>query len=130
MNCEETRDAILDLNMNHAALEHLHDCEECRHFQSVQQRLDTELAQALTPPLLSPSFDHKLRDRVRREKRQALWNWLPGALGSASGMATAGFCAWLVPTLAPAMLGAGVLLSALAFLGPMAFEWFAEELDG
>src|SRR5882724_10570885 len=71
MNCEQTRETLLDSFTGpiraevHLLMEdHIASCEACRQFADVQRTLDARLTTTILPLSLSPGFRSAVRERL------------------------------------------------------------------
>ena len=94
----ESLDCRIDEEQQIRLESHLAQCEMCRSFREAQRELDAALAAHCVAPQLSPAFRSKLAHKIRREKRQALQEWLPDLLHLGGGIVatTACFCGCLL----------------------------------
>jgi hypothetical protein len=70
MNCEEARQALLDLlagsisDESRALENHIANCDACRQFAEIQRTLDVRLTAAVPVISLSPGFRSSLRQKL------------------------------------------------------------------
>ncbi len=129
MNCESARDLILESAESPFLAGHIAECVECRGFYQSQRELDRALARHYTPPALTPAFRKGLENKLRRERRQALWDCLPTLVPLTSGTIVTALAAALLPLPPSTVWATGTALTAAACCLQTLITFCFEELE-
>jgi len=137
MTCQAAQELILE-NLDGKVDEeqriglesHLTRCDMCRSFWEAQRELDAVLAAHCVAPELSSAFRSGLAQKIRREKKQALQEWLPDLLHFGGGVLAMAACFLWLPVAPALIFTVGLALTFFSYVLQTVFRFWLEDLEG
>jgi hypothetical protein len=102
----------------------------CRSFWEAQRELDAVLAAHCVAPELSSAFRSGLAQKIRREKKQALQEWLADLLHLGGGIVATTACFLWLPVAPAVVFTVGIALTFFSYVLQTMFRFWLEDLEG